>query len=240
MTDDAHADPAAEGWRADTPAMGVLLPDPIEAVGAPPETDEAVESAAAPRKKKSSLRSLLEWVVVIGVALIVAVGVRTFVFQPFWIPSESMEKTLDIGDRVLVNKLSYHLHDIHRGDVVVFDQPESWPLAADIKDLIKRVVGLPGDTVEIRDRSVFINGQRLVEKYVLCDDPATVLCTDPAETVLDPDQDGKFVVPEKMIFVMGDNRQHSSDSRFNGFVPKSDVVGRAFVVIWPHGHWGWL
>ena len=145
-----------------------------------------------------------------------------------------MTNTLEIGDRVLVNKLSYRLHDFNRGDVVVFEHPESWQLDDDVKDLIKRVIGLPGESVHIEECSVFIDGRKLVEPYT--DDQ----CTDPAEPLVDPDGDGTFIVPDDMLFVMGDNRTGSQDSRVHGFVPESDVVGRAFVIIWPRGNWSWL
>ncbi|CAB4827162.1 MAG: signal peptidase I [Actinobacteria bacterium] len=195
------------------------------------QTKTARPTALSGSKK---VKSLIEWVVVIVVALVVALGIRQFVFQPFWIPSGSMEDTLGIGDRVLVNKAAYRFHGIRHGDVVVFEQPESWPLAESVKDLIKRVIAIPGDEVFIHDCSVWLNGGKLIESYT------DGKCTEPAEAVLDPDGDGRFVVPDRMLFVMGDNRTGSTDGRFNGFVPKSDVVGRAFVVIWPRKHWGWL
>lgn len=194
--------------------------------------DRPTKAAAVSGSKK--VKSLIEWVVVIVVALVVALGIRQFVFQPFWIPSGSMEDTLGIGDRVLVNKAAYRFHGIRHGDVVVFEQPDSWPLAESVKDLIKRVIAIPGDEVFIHDCSVWLNGGKLIEPYT------DGKCTEPAEAVLDPDGDGRFVVPDKMLFVMGDNRTGSTDGRFNGFVPTSDVVGRAFVVIWPRKHWGWL
>jgi signal peptidase I len=177
---------------------------------------------------------LLEWGAVVLVALLAALGIRQWVFQPFWIPSGSMENTLDIGDRVLVNKLSYHLHPIHRGDVIVFSLPRSWNLGASVKDLIKRVIAVPGDTVYIHDCSVWVNDKKLNEPYT------EGRCTEPATAVLDPTGSGRFTVPAKELFVMGDNRTGSSDSRFNGYVPESDVVGRAFVLIWPVGRWRWL
>jgi signal peptidase I len=118
--------------------------------------------------------------------------------------------------------------------VIVFKQPRSWPLAASVKDLIKRVIGIPGDRIYIHGCSVWVNDAKQVEPYTLGK------CTDPAEAVIDPDGDGRFTVPPKMLFVMGDNRTGSTDSRYNGFVPTGDVVGRAFVIIWPRKHWGWL
>jgi len=185
-------------------------------------------------REKKGLRSAIEWAIVIGVALLVALGIRHWVFQPFWIPSGSMEDTLVVGDRVLVNKLSYHLHDIHRGDVVVFEHPANWELDDEVKDLIKRVIGLPGDTVKIEHCNVFIDGKQLIEPYT------DGQCTEPASGVVDPDGDGQFVVPDDVVFVMGDNRGGSQDSRVHGYVPEDDIVGRAFVVIWPIGNWRWL
>lgn len=215
----------AEAQDSTTVDTGVTGQDSV------PKPTVAV-SAAARRKKR--IKSAVEWIAVIAVALVVALGIRQFLLQPFWIPSGSMEDTLDIGDRVLVNKAAYHFHGIRRGDVVVFEQPKSWPLSPDVKDLIKRVIAISGDEVEIHDCSVWLNGDKLAEPYT------DGKCTEPATEVLDPDGDGKFTVPTDMLFVMGDNRTGSTDSRFNGFVPKGDVLGRAFVVIWPRSHWRWL
>jgi signal peptidase I len=136
-----------------------------------------------------------------------------------------MEPTLRKGDRVLVNKLSYKLHDIHRGDIVVFKRPPNEPDTG-IQDLIKRVIGLPGESVSVKDCHVYINGQQLVEPYVKS---WTRTCTFPARTV-GPNE----------IFVMGDNRDDSQDSRFFGPISQNLVVGRAFVIVWPLTHLGWL
>jgi len=234
MSEDVVGEPAPiGGWAgasmADTPLTGVLIVDPD------PDSESGVADVAAPKSRASSgLRSLLEWGLVIAVALVVALLIRRWMFQPFWIPSGSMEDTLEVGDRVLVNKLSYHLHDFNRGDVVVFEQPDTWLLGDDIKDLIKRVIGLPGESVHIEECSVFIDGRKLVEPYT------DEKCTEPPEPLVDPDGDGTVVVPDDMLFVMGDNRTGSQDSRYHGFVPQSDVVGRAFVIIWPKGNWSWL
>ncbi len=204
--------------------------------GADTPTSEAQPAQRRRRRqrKPKGARALLEWVIVIAVALLVALGIRQFLFQPFWIPTGSMEDTLVAGDRVLVNKAAYRFHDIRRGDVVVFKRPDNWAVEEAVKDLIKRVIGIPGDTITITDCSVYIDGRRLVEPYV--DDR----CTEPASEVVDPDGDGTFVVPDGVVFVMGDNRTGSSDSRVNGFVPEDDVVGRAFVLIWPLSNWRWL
>lgn len=181
------------------------------------------------------------------VALVVAVAVKTFLVQAFYIPSESMVPTLEVGDRVFVNKLAYDIGDISRGDVIVFENPntdllpergvvdgflhwlgEGVGLArpAD-EDFIKRVVGLPGEMIEIRNDVVYVDGEALDEPYL----------TDAARS-----QNGNFPaqqVPEGTLFVMGDNRGNSADSRFGlGFVPVDRVVGKAFVVIWPPSHIG--
>ena len=129
-----------------------------------------------------------------------------------------MVNTLNVGDRVLVNKLAYKFHDIHRGDVVVFKRPPGEP-DPKIKDLIKRVIGLPGDTLVFKDCSVFIDGQRLDEPYV------DQQCTDPPQNAVDPDGDGSVTVPDGMLFVMGDNRGGSFDSRYFGAITEHSVVG---------------
>ncbi len=152
-------------------------------------------------------RWLREWSLVLGIALGAALIIRLFVFQPFYIPSGSMLDTLHIHDRILVNKLSYKLHDIHRGDVVVFDRPSGWDVGDDVKDLVKRVIGLPGDTLTFRDCGVYVNGQLLDESYT------GGQCTNPPNQSVDPDHDGDGDGAEdESIFVLGDNRGDSSDS----------------------------
>jgi signal peptidase I len=167
------------------------------------------------------VRSLVEWGAVIVGALIVALIIKTFLFQAFYIPSESMVPTLKVGDRVLVNKLSYEAHDVHRGDIVVFERPPT-DHPDPIKDLIKRVIGLPGDELESRDGVVIVNGKRLQEPYL-----AAGVRTDGLE---------KVVVPKGMIFVMGDNRGDSLDSRIFGPISQNLIVGRAFVRVYPINH----
>ena len=222
-------------WYDDLPSPGgppPARPAPRQAVVAtqePPEDDWVSEPTVAPRKlgkaPPSPLRSTLEWVGVIAGALLVAVLIRTLFLQTFFIPSESMESTLKKHDRVLVNKLSYKLHDIHRGDVVVFRRPPK-ETNKEIKDLIKRVVALPGEQVEGRDGHVLIDGKLLTEPYL-----------DPGRTTGDF---APIVIPQGMIFVMGDNRGNSEDSRVFGPIEQKLVVGRAFVRIWPFGRFGWL
>jgi signal peptidase I len=171
-----------------------------------------------PKKKKGHL-AFLEWGGLILGAFLIAVVVRAFLFQAFYIPSASMVPTLQKNDRVLVNKLSYKLHDVHRGDIIVFKAPKN--VNPPVKDLVKRVIGLPGDTVEGRDDGyVYVNGKRLNEPYL----------NKPGITT--PGFSAR-VVPADHYWVMGDNRTISEDSRYFGFIPKSAIVGRVFIRIWP-------
>ena len=188
----------------------------------PPDADVPDPEESVPR---SNAKSILEWVGVIVGALLVALLIKTFLLQAFYIPSRSMEPTLRIGDRVLVNKLSYKVHDINRGDIVVFERPKDEPPDA-IKDLIKRVIGLPGETVSTQNGQVYIDGRPLDEPYL------------PAGTVTDNLPPTK--VPDDEVFVMGDNRGDSRDSRYFGPIDEGLIVGRAFVRIWPVTHLGFL
>ena len=181
------------------------------------------------------------------VALGVAILVKSFVIQAFYIPSESMVPTLEVGDRVFVNKVLFDEGDIHRGDVIVFENPnqEALPDRSAIggflhwlgegigfaqpenEDFIKRVVALPGETIEIRDRVVYIDGKPLAEPY-LTRAARNAMSDYPLDEV-----------PDGSLFVMGDNRGNSADSRYGlGFVPVDKVIGKAFVVIWPPSHLG--
>jgi signal peptidase I len=172
------------------------------------------------------VRTIVEWVAVIVGAVVLALVIKTFLFQAFYIPSESMVSTLEVGDRVLVNKLSYRLHDINRGDIVVFERPEADESNDGIEDLIKRVIGLPGDSLVIKDGRILINGQLLEEPYL--DEGVTTQAGPIACAEADP-----CVIPDDMVWVMGDNRGSSRDSRWFGPIPDDDVIGRAFFRIWP-------
>jgi signal peptidase I len=179
--------------------------------------------------RKSTLREYFESIVI---AVILALFIRTFVVQAFKIPTGSMEENLLIGDHLLVNKFIFGpsesrlerallpLGTIKRHDVLVFKYPEEPD-----RDFIKRVIGLPGDTVQGKGGAVYVNGQKLVEPYLT----QTTRPFDPVK------------VPEGDLFVMGDNRSNSLDSRFGlGFVPIAKVIGKAFVVIWPPSRMGLL
>jgi signal peptidase I len=184
-------------------------------------------------------------------ALVIAVIIKTFLVQAFFIPSGSMEPTLMPDDRILVNRLAYRFGDVERGDIIVFADPTPahrdrgvvgtvvhW-LGEGIgvvrpadDDFIKRVIALPGETWEMRDGVTFVDGRRLVEPYV-------------NQADLDTRSFGPETVPDGMLFVMGDNRNHSGDSRFPppgglGYIPIDRVIGQAFVVVWPPSRAAWL
>jgi signal peptidase I len=220
----------------------VTAPDTTADDAGSPDGEETEE---APPKKasRSTTRSVVEWIAVIGGALVVALVIKTFLIQAFYIPSGSMEPTLDIGDRVLVNKLSYRLHDVNRGDLVVFEaneghgdcgQPVSEAAAnaaeTGIKDLIKRVIALPGETIDLQDNHVVIDGRVLEEPYI-----AEGVVTAPTGSIEFP-----FEVPEGCVFVMGDNRTDSRDSRIFGPIDEDQIVGRAFIRVWPLSQIGFL
>jgi len=152
------------------------------------------------------------------IAVLLALTIRTFVVQAFVIPSGSMLPTLRIGDYLLVNKFVYLFRPIRRGDIIVFKFPQD-----EARDFIKRVVGLPGETLEIRDRQVFIDGKPLHEPYAVYSEPP--LLGSPVPYHLGP-----MVIPPGHLFMMGDNRDNSLDSRSWGLLEESKVVGEASII----------
>ena len=175
------------------------------------------------------LQLIREWVTVLVVALVIAITVRSLILQQFYISGPSMETTMFQDNRVLVNKLSYRLHDIHRGDVVVFDRVTVDGEVVQHDDLIKRVIGLSGETISIKDCQVFIDGKLLPEPYLNDYDLAQSSLDDRCRVPLMEET----LIPENHLFVMGDNRPQSFDSRMFGSIEQNLVVGRAFVTIWP-------
>jgi signal peptidase I len=177
----------------------------------------------------SGLQLVREWATVLVVALVIAITVRSLILQQFYISGPSMEATMFQDDRVLVNKLSYRLHDIHRGDVVVFDRVTVDGQVVQHDDLIKRVIALGGEKISIKDCKVFINGKLLPEPYLNDFDLAQTVIEDRCRV---PMMD-EMIIPDNQLFVMGDNRPQSFDSRMFGPIEQNLVVGRAFVIIWP-------
>ena len=218
-------------------------PDTNETI---PTSDGALPVPEEPRRKRKHLLPFwAELPLLVLAALIVAVVIKTFLVQAFYIPSSSMENTLQVNDRVMVNKLAYQFGDLQRGDIIVFDDPrlsepqeeslfnavrrnvsEAVGLAVPRSEFIKRVVALPGEQIEIRENRVYINGVALYESYLK---PGTAMTDRPAE-----------IVPAGEMFVMGDNRNSSQDSRSFGPVPIDTIVGKAFVIMWPADRWSGL
>jgi len=222
----------------DAPVMAQPGPDfepPAEPDTGPAEVTEADAAGKKPRKK----RQKYEWLILVVISLVVALVVRAFLIQAFYIPSESMFPTLKTNDRVLVNKLAYRFSDVERGDIIVFHAP---PGAATngVKDLIKRVVGLPGDKIEGRDGIVYINGRPLDEPYLRPEVRSTTFGpkTVPESGTCDTEHPENGDAP--CYFMMGDNRQGSRDSTKFGPIGEDSIVGRAFVKIWPISDLGLL
>jgi len=178
--------------------------------------------------------SSVVWVlVVVSAAAFIATFLRQDVVTPYYIPSASMEPTLHgcpgcDEDRILVDRLSYHLHSPHLGDVVVFHRPSTWKV--DDKVLVKRVIGLPGDVLTVHQGGLFINGREIEEPYLKHGCEAM---TSLSEAPRPPHITRIGPIPPGEVFVMGDNRCNSEDSRAFGPVPESDIIGRAFVIVWP-------
>ena len=176
-------------------------------------------------------RWLRETLVVVVVALAAALLLRTFVVQTFYIPSGSMEPTLQIGDRILVDKLSYHLHGVDRGNIVVFRRPADENCGGPpVADLVKRVIGLPGETISLSGGHVFIDGKVLDETWL----PNSVQgATFPGPSGTAYSLTKPYVIPSNHYFVMGDNRGDSCDSRYWGPIARSLIVGKVDVRVWP-------
>jgi signal peptidase I len=203
--------------------------------------------ARSTSKEKSTRGSFVELVTIVVVALGLALGIQAFLVKPFRIPSESMVPTLEVGQRVLVDRVSFRFGDPGRNDVVVFKPPagadgntcgvepprgaacaEPTPERSDT-NFIKRVVGLPGDRLRVVDGAVYINGRRQDSSFAELDATCPI-CNLPTE----------ITIPEDHYFMMGDNRGESADSREWGPVPKKWIIGKAFMTYWPPGRIGFL
>jgi signal peptidase I len=238
---------------ADTQARNVPAPDAADDPSSSGTSSSATSggdpTTPEPEDRGRARRFVGSTPFLILVALVIAIVVKSFLVQAFYIPSASMEPTLDIGDRVFVNKLAYDLGDVGRGDVIVFQNPSPGAVPdrgvvdgflhwlgegigvaqPENEDFIKRVIGLPGETLEIRDNVVYIDGEPIDEPYLT------------REARRFNGDFGPTEIPADSYFVMGDNRGNSADSRYGlGFVPEDKIIGRAFVVIWPPSHMGGL
>ncbi|GGJ76773.1 hypothetical protein GCM10010123_03470 [Pilimelia anulata] len=183
-----------------------------------------------------------EMPILLAVAVLVAFVVRAFVLQTFYIPSQSMEHTLDLNDRVLVNKLVYDFREPHRGEIIVFKAPSEWRTGAESEDFIKRVIGLPGDQLKYvqAEGRITVNGNPIDEPYLFQEN---------GERDAPADRDFEVTVPEGRLWVMGDHRSQSGDSLEHwgrsadiqvATIPLDSVVGRAFVLFWPFSRATWL
>ena len=173
-------------------------------------------------------RNTQEWVVTVALVLLVSLLIRTFAFQTFYIPSKSMKPTLHIGDRIVVNKLSVELGSINIGDVVVFKA--SSDVAKDchdpVADLVKRVIGLPGNHLTSKGNTIYVNGKPLRENWSHWEPLGPAM--------------GNVTVPAGRYFMMGDNHANSCDSRRWGTVPRSEIIGKVFLRFWPIHRFSWI
>jgi len=234
--------PAGPSTATDTPPPPAGTPPPP---GAPAEA--IPDDRGKGGKGKGPFGFLKELPALIIIAFVLALLIKTFLVQAFYIPSPSMDPTLKVGDRVLVNKLAYKFNGPSRGDVIVFSNPDQCPephrnpfsaffhwiteglgvSSPACEDFIKRVIGLPGDVVEERQGVIYVNGQRLVEPYLSKQRDTRTL--------------GPWPVEPGHVFVLGDNRVNSNDSRFGlGQIRIDHIVGRAFIIIWPPSRFGGL
>lgn len=176
------------------------------------------EATRPAEKKRRALSTVLEIVVIVAAAFAIAMLVQAFLVKPFTIHQVSMEPTLNEGDRILINRLTYHFRSPKNGDVIVFHSPVTQG-----EDLVKRVIAVGGDTISVSNGKVYLNGVAQNEPYLL----EQGFAGDYPETKIPPGQ----------LFVMGDNRNNSGDSRFFGPIDQKSVIGCAFVVYWPIKHW---
>jgi signal peptidase I len=217
-------DPTDPALAVDEPPAG--SPPGADAPPIPPQQPEQ-----PPAPPSSGGRWVREGVIVVVVAVLAAVLLRAFVVQTFYIPSGSMEPTLQIGDRILVNKLSYHLHGVDRGNIVVFSRPPTESCGGpEVNDLVKRVIGMPGDVLTLSGGHVYVDGKRLNETWLPASEQGV---TSAGPQGSNWNLSRPYRVPANNYFVMGDNRTDSCDSRYWGPIAKSLIVGKVEVRVWP-------
>lgn len=170
-------------------------------------------------RKRKILKEFLVYTVIVLAAVISATLIRVFVFEPFVVPTPSMEPKLKVGDKVIINKLAYKFGPVKKGDIVAFHSP------IEKKDLVKRVIAIEGDEIVLTtEGEIFINGEKIVENYLPDDQNISYI-------------NQTLVVSENEVFVMGDNRNNSFDSRFFGTIPEDDIFGKFVIIYWPPSRW---
>ncbi|MBU6516210.1 MAG: signal peptidase I [Acidobacteriota bacterium] len=200
-------------------------------IGSSELLDDGVSDAPPVTKNRRVGHLVMEWGIILVVALLVSVALRTYAFQTFFIPSGSMEPTLQIGDRIVVDKLAVDWGTIHRGDILVFKAPPSENCGGTpVTDLVKRVVGIPGDHIYSVGNTIYVNGAKFNENWTHTEPLGSPIAT----------QNNPIVVAPHHYFMMGDNHADSCDSRMWGTIPRSDVIGKAFFRVWPLTRLGFL
>jgi signal peptidase I len=203
----------------------------INDLGTRPSRDPEADGDKGTPAKSSAGRLLAEFLSLVTVAVVIAVVLRTFVVGTYLIPSSSMEPTLMINDRILVDKISYHLHGIDRADIVVFSTPPAENCGGPpVADLVKRVIGLPGETISLSRGQVYVDGKLLAEPWL---PPSARQDTTPGPSQEPYALTHPYTVPAGHVYVMGDNRTVSCDSRYWGAILESSIVGKVDFRIWP-------
>jgi signal peptidase I len=218
-------------WPA-PPSIALPASSPVQEVSTPAEGDVLVAT-----KRDPKIREYLSWTYQFTVALGISLFLRAFVLATFFIPSESMVSTLNIEDKVIIEKISYRFTDIARQEIVVFHRPEKLPATKENDQLIKRVIGLPGDSISFKEGKVYVNDVMLEEPYLAAGmrtEPFLGFGTGGSGGDSEPTgKDRPIIVPAGHLFVMGDNRINSCDSRCFGTIDQKLVMGRARAVVWP-------
>jgi signal peptidase I len=218
----APADLSLADPLADSPPAQSLTTESPPSEPPPPDSGDGSDAATPPPPPRSRLRRVMvPWGIIVVLGLVIAVVVRLFVFQLYYVPSTSMNPTIKAGDRILVDKLAFHLHPVERGDIIVFRRPAAATCGEGLDDFVKRVIGLPGETISGKDGQVYIDGKRLAEPWL-----PKVSTTYTA--TFGPDK-----IPAGDYFMMGDHRTTSCDSRYWGPIKRSAVIGEVVMRIWP-------
>lgn len=172
------------------------------------------------RRKRRILREVIGYIITIIAAVIIATLIRVFIFEPFIVPTPSMDPTLRVGDKVIINKLAFKFDSIERGDIIAFHSP-----IEDNKELVKRAIGIEGDEISLTtEGEIFINGEKMVEDFIPGDRDISYM-------------NQIFIVEEDEVFVMGDNRNNSYDSRYFGSISEESVFGKLLTTYWPPSRW---